>query len=255
MIWRFAGCIHVSEFSMCRTLFAVLLGVSLASLISARSIADAGCNLPGRLPQPKLYAVDWKNATAASDYYALALSWSPEFCADPLRRRNNEFQCQANHFGFVVHGLWPQSNTAKNKFDHPRHCRPSDLLEEKLLKAHLCTVPSVDLMQNEWAKHGTCAFDQPQSYFDRIEALWNALKKPDLTRILRQQNNAITAGDVRTAFLQANAASGLAANNLVVRVGSGNYLEEVIVCYAKSFSYQTCTLGGTPPGQRIRIRF
>src|SRR5690242_3686329 len=49
-----------------------------------------------------------RNATGqagAFDYYVLSLSWSPEYCHNKV---NNE-QCSGQrHFGFVVHGLWPQ---------------------------------------------------------------------------------------------------------------------------------------------------
>ena len=46
------------------------------------------------------------------DYYVLALSWSPEFChSHPANA-----QC-SGHFGFVVHGLWPQFVDG-----YPEHC-------------------------------------------------------------------------------------------------------------------------------------
>jgi ribonuclease T2 len=234
---------------------ASLFVAAIAPLPLAESFADATCTLPGRLPQPKLQGIDWKNAAAPTDYYALALSWSPQFCADRSHRRNNEFQCQANDFDFVVHGLWPQTSGVRNKFGHPRHCRPADKLEPKLLQAHLCTVPGVDLMQNEWAKHGTCAFTDPDAYFGKIEALWSVLRKPDLESVFRRKRSGITAADVRDAFLKANADKGLAADNVSVRVGSGNYLSEVLVCYDKNFAYRSCEPGGTPPGQKIRIRY
>jgi hypothetical protein len=39
------------------------------------------------------------------DYYVLNLSWSPEFCYSNARNP----ECALDkHFGFIVHGLWPQ---------------------------------------------------------------------------------------------------------------------------------------------------
>ena len=39
------------------------------------------------------------------DYYAVALSWSPSYCAT----RNDPDQCAVGRrHGFVLHGLWPQ---------------------------------------------------------------------------------------------------------------------------------------------------
>ena len=45
------------------------------------------------------------------DYYVLALSWAPGFCADPANAAANPKECApARHTGFVVHGLWPEAN-------------------------------------------------------------------------------------------------------------------------------------------------
>ncbi len=42
------------------------------------------------------------------DYFALALSWSPTYCATPAGE-NDRSQCSpGRRFAFVVHGLWPQ---------------------------------------------------------------------------------------------------------------------------------------------------
>ncbi len=37
------------------------------------------------------------------DYYQLNLSWSPEFCYS----KPDNPEC-SGHYGFIVHGLWPQ---------------------------------------------------------------------------------------------------------------------------------------------------
>ena len=41
------------------------------------------------------------------DYYLLALSWSPEYCASRNGARD-KLQCVERQYGFVTHGLWPQ---------------------------------------------------------------------------------------------------------------------------------------------------
>src|ERR1700678_3970154 len=38
------------------------------------------------------------------DYYLLTMSWAPEFC----HSHGDSPECTGQHFGFVVHGLWPQ---------------------------------------------------------------------------------------------------------------------------------------------------
>src|SRR5262245_21113480 len=46
------------------------------------------------------------NVPGEFDYYLLSISWSPAFCATHADRVQ---QCGIDtHFGFVIHGLWPQ---------------------------------------------------------------------------------------------------------------------------------------------------
>jgi ribonuclease T2 len=234
-----------------QSLFTVLLVL----LFTTAGFAQESCHLSSNLPQPHHPAVDWKNPTAPTDYYALTVSWSPQFCALSGHEPASQFQCVDNHFGFVVHGLWPQSRGARNERDNPRYCKTSELLSEDLIKQHLCTVPGVDLIQGEWEKHGTCAFATPESYYARIEALWGQLHKPDLHVLFARRGRNLTAGDVQNAFVAANQAAGLKHNDVVVHVASGNYLQEVIICYNKDYRFQTCSVRGTPPYQRIRVRF
>src|SRR3954453_14289234 len=74
-------------------------------------------SLPGFAQPPKF------------DYYLLTLSWSPEYC----HGHTSTTQCAPDkHFGFVVHGLWPEYKTGSG----PQHCgiqpglsNPSSMLE------------------------------------------------------------------------------------------------------------------------------
>jgi ribonuclease T2 len=38
------------------------------------------------------------------DSYVLTHSWAPEFC----HGHSDSPECQRGHYGFIVHGLWPQ---------------------------------------------------------------------------------------------------------------------------------------------------
>ena len=52
-----------------------------------------------------------QNEPGQFDFYVLALSWSPSFCAAASERapgRAPQQQCGARPYSFVVHGLWPQ---------------------------------------------------------------------------------------------------------------------------------------------------
>lgn len=119
----------------------------------------------------------------ATDYFQLALSWSPAFC-DSQREKHGDipassrYQCH-NEFGWVIHGLWPQSAKARDVAEHPRFCQ-GDLpaLPFDTFKPYLNSSPSAALLQGQWEKHGACAFNRAEDYFARQQALFNELKLP-----------------------------------------------------------------------------
>lgn len=128
-----------------------------------------------------------QNKNAPVDYYMLTLSWSPGFCEFNKNQNGGDvpkklkYQCSnPNKFGWVIHGLWPQSALAKNIDEHPRFCQ-GDLppVPEKILEKYMKESPGKALLQAEWEKHGACAFKQPQDYFNMQKVLFNDLKLPE----------------------------------------------------------------------------
>lgn len=120
------------------------------------------------------------------DYYMLSLSWSPSFCEEQKRKNGGDvpkhlqFQCnQAAQFGWVIHGLWPQSASARSAGDHPRFCQ-GDLppVSEALIKKYLPDSPGASLLQGQWEKHGSCAFHSAESYFAKQSELFHGLNLP-----------------------------------------------------------------------------
>ena len=49
------------------------------------------------------------NTPGSFDYYLLTLSWAPEFCATHSSNASSSECDPTHHFGFVVHGLWPEN--------------------------------------------------------------------------------------------------------------------------------------------------
>ncbi|BFU60262.1 MULTISPECIES: ribonuclease T2 family protein [Rodentibacter] len=144
-----------------------------------------------------------QNAKAAADYYMLVLSWSPGFC-DSQREKygdrlpsSSQYQCGINRsFGWVVHGLWPQNAKARSVADHPRFCQ-GDLpaLPKSTIEHYLTISPGAKLLQGEWEKHGSCAFDSAEQYFAKMQTLFNTLNLPkenlsrsELFRWMKQNN-------------------------------------------------------------------
>ena len=88
--------------------------------VCATAVALAGCDEAGSGgPISTTETVEVPLGTGF-DFYVLALSWSPSYCASFGDRANRQ-QCEADDpLGFVVHGLWPQFTTG-----YPTEC-PTD---------------------------------------------------------------------------------------------------------------------------------
>ena len=80
------------------------------------------------------------------DYYALALSWSPTFCASPAGRKAKQQCDRARQYAFVVHGLWPQYHKG-----WPENCRQkAPYLKNQLIRSLYDIMPSKRLIIHEW---------------------------------------------------------------------------------------------------------
>lgn len=144
-----------------------------------------------------------QNAKAPVDYYMLALSWSPGFCDVQREKYGNQlpssaqYQCDLNRaFGWVVHGLWPQNANARSVADQPRFCQ-GDLpaLPQSVMEPYLAMSPGAKLLQGEWEKHGSCAFNSAEQYFAKEQELFSSLRLPkeelsrrDLFRWMKENN-------------------------------------------------------------------
>ncbi len=182
--------------------------------------------------------------------YTLALSWSPQHCRE--RGDERSFQCsRANRFGFVVHGLWPDGRGAV----WPQYCRPAAPLPEAVIRRNLCMTPSVDLLQHEWARHGTCMASDPARYFDRARGLFDALRFPDMAALSRREG--LTVAAFRRAFADANRhIPGVTERSVRVRLTDGGWIEELWLCLDTRLAYAPCRAGQSPgnrPADRMRI--
>ncbi len=192
------------------------------------------------LARPKIEQPPNANAIrkTAINGYIMALSWSREFCKSRGARAQNMLQCNSKigDFGFILHGLWPESKGP----NYPRWCRKAAVLPRALIRKNICMTPSVQLLQHEWAKHGTCMTRRPDTYFDIARLMFNAIIFPDMDRLSRQykRGEAITAAGLRRAF--ANENDDLPASALKVKANSRGWLQEVYLCLGKDFMPRRC---------------
>ncbi len=203
------------------------------------------CNIPQNIPLPKKNKIDCIN-NAKTDYYMLALSWSPQFCYKNNNNSNNQMQCQDNKFNFIVHGLWPQKYGARGACDNPRNCVQSNV-DINTIKNNLCIMPSSTLINQEWQKHGSCAFNSAQTYYEQIQKLWFALKKPDLI----SNNNDMTIGDIKQKFISLN--PSLKKEGINITLDKKRYLSEVRICYNLNLQPTNCEKQGIPDFIKVKI--
>ncbi|MDB5456387.1 MAG: ribonuclease [Caulobacter sp.] len=228
-----------------RGLAPLLVGLALAG--AARASDLTSCAVP-RTVTPALAETPPADQVRPDEpiaAYLLALFWSPEACRSGIPESDKAIQCQANRFGFTVHGLWP--NGADKV--HPRYCKPGAPMRPATVRANLCMTPSPWLLQHEWQAHGTCAWPTPEAYFAKARSVRDGLKVPDLAP---GPDQTMTAGQVREAFLARN--RGLTREGLAVRVNKANRLTEVWVCLDLAFKPAACRGGnGTPDAVTIRV--
>ena len=181
-------------------------------------------------------------------HYTLAISWSPQHCRTPERAARSSFQCgSGNRFGFVLHGLWPDGIGK----EWPQYCKATPLISERTVRANLCATPSAQLLQHEWAKHGTCMpGESPDSYFGKATSLYRELRYPNMAALSRQ---SLTAGKLAAAIARVN--PGMRADMMKITTDRQGWLNEVWICMDKKFRYARCPAhqGGVKPNARVRI--
>ena len=164
--------------------------------------------------------------------YTLAISWAPQYCR-ASDRAPRSFECdRANRFGFVLHGLWPDGAGK----DWPQYCRAVELLPEATLRANLCATPSVQLLQHEWAKHGSCMNGSADEYFRRATNLYRGLRYPDMDALSRRPG--LTVGAFAAAVARAN--PGMTASMLRVTTTRDGWLDEIWLCRDLRFRPTRC---------------
>jgi ribonuclease T2 len=165
-------------------------------------------------------------ATGAFDYYLLTLSWAPEFC----HSKPNSPEC-SGHFGFIVHGLWPQNNAG----GYPENCgyasgptNPQALLD---------LMPDLHLIQHEWTTHGTCTGLSADNYLALIRRIRTSLQIPQ-NLVAPDHQITLSSADLKQDFEHVN--PELNDSEIALTCGGGSYLVGVEFCFSKDGKPQPC---------------
>ncbi len=174
------------------------------------------------------------NTPGSFDYYLLTMSWAPEFCATHGSSASSSECDPSRHYGFVVHGLWPENEDGS----YPQHCAPAQPVSQATVQLMLPIMPDRGLIQHEWATHGTCSALSTQDYFGDIQKAYRQLQVPPEYRAPAQGTSA-SPSTIEQKFAAANNAPAGA-----FRVScSGNEFVAVEACLTKDLQYRQCGSG------------
>lgn len=226
---------------------------AIAGLLMAPGLAFAQasqCTLPAQIQRPRVEGTTESEPRRVLPIgsYTLAISWSPQYCAT-AREGGSTLQCSGRNgrFGFTLHGLWPDGYGEK----WPQYCRATGLVPRAVIRKNLCATPSVQLIQHEWEKHGTCTDMKPDRFFDLSRGFYQALRFPDMQALANRAD--LTVDKFAQAFAAVN--KGMSADMMRFTTTRDGMLSEVWLCMDRKMVYARCPAhqGGAPDSARLRI--
>lgn len=168
----------------------------------------------------------------AFDYYVLALSWTPNWCAEEGDSRQDD-RCRTEAgLGWGLHGLWPQYERG-----WPQYCRTPERDPTRAETAAMGRfMGSSGLAWHQWNKHGRCSGLSAQAYF---LASARALGKVRLPEIFGKLDTSVRlpAKVVEDAFLEAN--PGL-TRDMVTVTCKNRAIQDVRVCLTRDLEPRRC---------------
>lgn len=166
-------------------------------------------------------ATQGKGYAGEFDYYAMALSWSPEHCA--IKPGDRE-QC-ARKLGFVLHGLWPQYQRG-----YPASCT-RERLDADMEQQFAGLYPSRFLYRHEWEKHGTCSGLSQEAFHQLASDLRQKVKIP---AAYQSPEEPLRKNSFQLKADLASANEWLAPDNITVACADGGrFLREIYICINK----------------------
>lgn len=166
------------------------------------------------------------------DYYVMALSWSPNWCAIEGDDRNSP-QCDPSEdFGWVLHGLWPQYERG-----WPDYCRTTHNNPTRRQTNDMADIMGTSgLAWHQWNKHGVCTGLNSTDYYALSRDTYNDLVIPQAFRRLTSPVT-LPASLIEEAFVSQN--PELDPDEITVTCRSG-YIQEVRICLTKDMEFRRC---------------
>ena len=229
---------------------SLLAAVALLGAPAAAGAQAYSCAVPAILPPVHPEGPDAKNPQRLLPIggYTLAVIWAPEYCHGHADDPSARIECGGgNSFGWTLHGLWPDGVGP----EWPQYCKAATLLPPATLRRNLCATPSAQLLQHEWAKHGTCTGLAPDAYFAKSTGMYARLRWPDMARLSHERQS--TAGSLAQAIAAAN--PGIRAEAIRVTADRQGWLDQIWFCLDRQMAYTRCRAnsGGVDPATPLKI--
>lgn len=166
------------------------------------------------------------------DYYVLALSWSPNWCALEGDARNSP-QCDARHdHGWILHGLWPQFHRG-----YPSYCQTAQRPPSRIMTNDMSDIMGTGgLAWHQWKKHGTCTGLSAPAYFALSRDAYATVTRPAVFRKLTKDVK-LPAAVIEEAFLQANPT--LEKDGITITCKAG-HIQEARICLSRDLKPVPC---------------
>lgn len=166
------------------------------------------------------------------DYYVMALSWSPTWCALEGDARRSP-QCDASgDFGWVLHGLWPQYHRGWPAFCPTTARQPTRTMTQAMADI----MGTSGLAWYQWKKHGVCSGLSAPDYYALARQAYAAINRPEVLRKLSKPVS-LPAKLIEEAFMKANPA--LEPDMITVTCKAGR-IQEARICLSKSLEPVPC---------------
>lgn len=166
------------------------------------------------------------------DYYVMALSWSPNWCAiEGDDKRSPQCDPREDH-GWVLHGLWPQYHRG-----WPEHCSTAERNPPRWMTEEMVDIMGTSgLAWYQWKKHGRCSGLSAEDYYALSRKAYESVVRPAVFRKL-DKTVKLPASVVEDAFLKANPQLGKDMLTVTCRDG---YIQEARVCLNRELEPVPC---------------
>ncbi|WP_415921964.1 ribonuclease T2 family protein [Tateyamaria sp. SN6-1] len=173
-----------------------------------------------------------KDRSGEFDYYVVALSWSPNWCAYEGDARGSD-QCDARHdHGWILHGLWPQYHRG-----YPEYCPTSERAPSRAMTRDMADIMGTSgLAWHQWRKHGVCTGLSAADYYALSREAYDRIVRPPVFRKL-DQTVRLPASVIEEAFLQSN--PDMEPDGVTITCRDG-HIQEARICLSRTLTPVPC---------------